>query len=86
MAVLGLCARGIQVAIVNLAPAISFTENRDPDLAGAQWTLCTNWSHGTISAILDSKKGWNPPLGHRKPRKAKLLHSFAIQYGGFCTM
>ena len=34
--------------------------------------FCTNWSHGTKSAILDGKKAWHPPLGHRKQRKVKL--------------
>ena len=36
-----------------------------------EWAFCTNWSHGTKSA-LDSKKAWHPPLGHRKQRKVKL--------------
>ena len=37
-----------------------------------QWAFCTNWSHGTKSAILDGKKTWHPPLGHRKQRKVEL--------------
>ena len=51
------------------------------------------------SAILDGKKAWHPPLamGYREQRKVKVdrleflcvriyYNSFAIQYGGFCTM
>ena len=36
------------------------------------WAFCTNWSHGKNSAILDGKKAWHPPLGHREQRKVKL--------------
>ena len=36
------------------------------------WAFCTNWPHGTKSAILDGKRMWHPPLGHRKQRKVKL--------------
>ena len=37
-----------------------------------QWAICTNWSRSKISAILDGKKAWHPPLGHREQRKVKL--------------
>ena len=37
-----------------------------------KWAFCTNWLHGTKSAILNGKKTWNPPLGHRKQRKVEL--------------
>ena len=35
------------------------------------WAFCTNWSHGIKSTILDGKKAWHLPLGHRKQRKVK---------------
>ena len=46
--------------------------NEFPD-SSVQWAFCTkNWSHGKKSALLDGKKSWHPPLGHRKQRRVKL--------------
>ena len=40
--------------------------------ASFEWVFCTNWSHSKKSAILDGKKVWHPPLGHREQKKVKL--------------
>ena len=40
--------------------------------ATTEWAFCTYFSHGAISAILDGKRMWHPPLGHRKQRQVEL--------------
>ena len=77
--------------------ALGIRENQQSQPARGQtrdkWALCMKLSHGIKSAPLDGKIR----TGKSKTKKShawlveiglfwRLLHSFAIQYGGFCTM
>ena len=61
--------------------------------AYSQWALCMKLSHGIKSALLDGKlrSGTSrTKKSHAWPVEIalfwRLLHFFAIQHGGFCTM
>ena len=92
------CRKGFLLLLSWLcATLLSGTTSTYFDWLQKEWAFCTNWSHcknppywmvkkcGILHWDIE-KKGKSSLTEVGIPLCSNLLHSFVIQYGGFCTM